>query len=313
VLGIVDYIHPVYVFVRKDGTQGKMRKLILRDEMDQITIILWNKKVDEIGEVKSGSYLRIMDARVKEGVNGRLEIHTKNSTQIETLKELKLPLKRFIKIKELKANLSNVKVLARVLQSGRIQKFRRRSGEMGRFSTLLLMDETGFVRFILWEEKTVLSQQIQLGDVVLVDGSYTRERFGEISLNLGNRGVLSLNPKIEEAEKLPYKEKTTAIADVREEGGPITVQGILTTKPIIREVATARGERVTVSSFEFRDGTGEIRVSLWRGLADAVGDLTVGTRIKIRNAYVKKRLPDQLELTSRMLTSMEILEKQDSK
>jgi len=313
VLGIVDYIHPVSVFVRKNGTQGKMRKLILRDETDQITIIFWNKKVDEIWEVKRGSYLRIMDARVKEGVNGRLEIHTKNITQIEMLNELKLPFKRFIKIKELKADLYNVKVLARVVQSGKVQEFRRRSGEMGRFCMLLLMDETGFVRFILWEEKTVLSQQIQIGDVVLIDGAYTRERFGEISLNLGNRGVLSLNPKIEEAEKLPYKEKTTAIAEVREEGGPITVQGILNTKPIIREVATARGERVTVSSFEFRDKTGEIRVSLWRGLADAVRDLTVGTWIKIRNAYVKKRLPDQLELTSRMLTSMEILQKQDSK
>jgi len=35
--------------------------------------------------------------------------------------------------------------------------------------------------------------------------------------------------------------------------------------------------------------------------------LAVGTRIKIKNAYVRKGFADQLELTSRTFTSIEIL------
>ena len=75
----------------------------------------------------------------------------------------------------------------------------------------------------------------------------------------------------------------------------------------MRQVVTSRNEKVAVASFELRDGTGKIGVSAWRKLAEVVKDLTVGTHIRIKNAYVRKGFADQLELTSRTFTSIEIL------
>jgi len=305
ILGTVQRINPMSTFERSDGTQGKVRRLQLKDETGQITVVLWNDKVDELSDVKTGDHLKIVDGRVKENVDTRLEIHTKTATKIEILTGMLPP--RFTKIKDLKPNMRDVDILARVAHVGRIREFIRRSGEKGRVSTLLVKDETGFVRLNLWEDKAAIYKQIRPGDILLAERAYTRERFGEINLNIGRRGVLTLNPEVAEAEKLPpYEEKTTKIMEIKEEGGPVTVEGILETAPEIREVTTTRGEKVFVASFELGDDTGKIRVSLWRRLVEISKDLTVGNRIKISNAYVKRGFSDQLELTSRMLTSVEI-------
>ncbi|MDH5438588.1 MAG: OB-fold nucleic acid binding domain-containing protein, partial [Candidatus Bathyarchaeota archaeon] len=70
-----------------------------------------------------------------------------------------------------------------------------------------------------------------------------------------------------------------------------------------------RDAKVTVASFELTDDTGKIRVSAWRRLAHLVKDLPAGTQIEIRNAYAKKGFGDQLELTTRAFTSLEVLSK----
>jgi len=75
----------------------------------------------------------------------------------------------------------------------------------------------------------------------------------------------------------------------------------------VREVVTSRNEKVAVASFELRDDTGKIVVSAWRKLAEVAKGLAVGTRIRIKNAYARKGLADQLELTSRSFTSIDLL------
>ena len=314
VLGVVQNVYPASEFKRRDGTSGKVMRLDLRDDTGQITAVLWNEKVDELGDVKRGDYLQIMNGRVKERLDGRLELHVERATYTESLAEapsppLTLPT-RFTKIKELRPAMPGVNVLARVMHAGEIREFRRSSGEIGQVSTLLIKDKTGSICLNLWEDKAALSKQIQPGDIVLAEGAYPRERFGKMNLNLGRRGVLTLNPTVAEAAGLPpYKEENTKIAEIKEEGGPIHVEGTVATPPTIREVTTTREEKIAVASFDLTDDTGKIRVSVWRKLVDAVRDLPIGAQVKIKNAYVKKGFSDQLELTSHMLTSIEILSK----
>ena len=106
-----------------------------------------------------------------------------------------------------------------------------------------------------------------------------------------------------------FHEETKKVAEVEKEDGPITVEGTVVTTPITRNIVTSRGETIAVSSFELKDDTGKIRVSAWRTLVNIVKNLTPGTWIKMKNAYARKGFSDQIELTSRMLTSIEILSK----
>jgi len=316
VLGVVQSVRPVSEFKRSDGTGGKVRRLQLTDETGQITVVFWNKKVDQLGEVKKDDYLQLLNTRVKEQLDGRIELHVENRAQIETLTEVPphleqtpaLP-RQITKVQELKPNMREVDVLARVLHAGEVREFKRQSGEKGQVSTLLIRDETGTISLSLWDEKALLSERVHPGEIVLVEGAYTRERFGKVKLNIGRRGTLSLNPKLAEAEKLPpYEEVTAKIAETKE-GGPFTIRGTVAESPTIREVVTARGQKAIVASFELTDETGKVRVSAWRRLADFVKDLPAGTQIEIKNVYAKKGFGDQLELTTRAFTSIEVLSK----
>jgi replication factor A1 len=311
VLGIVQSVDPMSEFERSDGTGGKVRRLHLRDETGQITVVFWNEKVDQLGEAKKDDYLQILNATVKEQLDGRIELHAGERAQIEALAEAPPSLKhdfsaQLTKIQELKPNMRNLRVLARAIYTGEVREFRRSSNEKGQVSTLLIGDETGTTSLNLWGEKASIAGSIHPRDIILAEAAYTRERSGSVTLNIGRRGNLVLNPKSVKGKKIPpHKEVTFKIVELKE-GGPFTVRGTVAEPPTIREVVTARGEKVTVASFKLTDETGTIEVSVWRKLVDSVKDLTVGTQIEIKNAYAKRGFGGQLRLTTRRFTSVNI-------
>ena len=87
VVGTIQQIHPVSTFKRQNGTDGKVGRLQLEDETGRITVVFWNRKVDDLGDVKRGDRLQIMGARVKERLDGRVELHVENRTQIQILSQ----------------------------------------------------------------------------------------------------------------------------------------------------------------------------------------------------------------------------------
>jgi hypothetical protein len=135
---------------------------------------------------------------------------------------------------------------------------------------------------------------------------------GKLELHMGERGEIQTSvPAAEESKYPPATPRMRKVAEIAEEGGPITVEGIVSMTPTVREVVTSRNEKVKVASFKLRDGDGEIGVSAWRKLAEVAEELAVGTRIKIRNVFVRKGFTDQLELTSRSFTSIEVLTEEE--
>jgi replication factor A1 len=204
VLGVIYDVYPASEFKRKDGSNGKVRRLKLRDETGEVPLVFWNERVDELDDAKTGDRLRIMNARVKTQLDGRIELHVENATQIEKLEgqTLQLPL-------------------------------------------------------------------------------------------------------------LVTSESTLKISDLKEEGGPFTIEATVATDPNIREV-TVQNEKVLVASFDLTDDTGKIRMSLWRKHAELGKELLVGTRIKVKNAYAKRGFSNLLELTSRTTTTIEIVSKPEA-
>jgi len=314
VLGVVRSVYPVSEFQREDETTGKVMRVELEDETGQIMAVFWNEKVDQLGKVKRGDYIQIMNAKVRERFDGKLELHAEGITQIQVFTEkpppelAPPPALQLKKVGELEPNLRSVNVLARVIHVGKPREFKKPSGEVAYVSTLLVGDETGAIRLNLWEDKATFAEKIRQGDVILIEGAYTRERFGRVTLNLGRRGNLLVNPSI--ARELPSYENKVTIANIREEIGPITVEGSVATAPTVREVTTSRGEKIRVASFELIDETGRINVSLWRELAEFAKELEVGTRIIIRNVYVRRDVSGEVELTSGLPTSVEVASKE---
>ena len=107
---------------------------------------------------------------------------------------------------------------------------------------------------------------------------------------------------------LPRKEFWN-IAELKEGMKNISVQGTVTTKPLVRKVKTTKGEIVNLTVFEIKDETGSIWVSAWRKNAEKTANLKPDEKIAIKNADVKRGFADQLEITTRNTTVVEILSK----
>jgi replication factor A1 len=313
IIGYVWRVFPPTTFSKPDGQVGQVIRLQLADETGRIEAVFWNEKVDEVKELRRDDCLQIMGGRVAKSFDGRLEIHVEKRSQITILPEKTLlpipPPINLVKIANLKAGMTNVSVLARVLNVGPIREFKRRSGEIGRVTTLIVRDETGSIRLSLWDAHAGLADKIRSGDIVLIEGAYTKESFGTIDLNLGKVGLLTLNPQITQAVNLPQAEETMQIAQLRRGMTNVTIEGTIVSSPVVREVVTMGGETVLVASFTLRDQTGEVKASMWRHLANLIKDLSVGSQIKIKNAYVKAGLAEELELSSGTITTIEVLSK----
>jgi len=226
------------------------------------------------------------------------------------------PFQSEVLVRDLVSGLRDVTVTGRVIAVYPPKTFTRSDWTEGRVAHLVIADKTGTLKVVLWDKKASLIEagNLEQEQIVRVSHGYVREgRSGKLELHVGLRGSIQTFPsdalENECASINDFHEETKKVAEVREEDGPITVEGTVLTTPITRDVVTSRGETVAVSSFELEDDTGKILVSVWRTLVNIVKNLTPGTWIKIKNVYVRKGFSNQIELTSRMLTSIEILSK----
>jgi hypothetical protein len=108
-------------------------------------------------------------------------------------------------------------------------------------------------------------------------------------------------------EAIPVVDSFLKVADLREGQTNVSIQGEVATKPETKEVRTSKGETVKLASLELKDETGRIRLSAWRRHSDTAGNLKLGNKIIIKNAYVKKGFGEHLEISTRDATSITVI------
>jgi ssDNA-binding replication factor A large subunit len=193
-----------------------------------------------------------------------------------------------------------VSVTGIVLGVSTVTGFRRADESEGKVCRVTLRDFTGQIAVVFWNEKVAILEGVQIGDRLRVIDARVKERIdGQLELHVENRAFVErLPPIVDEAVK---------ISSLQEEGEPVSVEGVIRTMPVEREVTTSRGEKVKIASFELEDSSGKIWVSAWRKHAETVGQLAVGTRIRIKDACVRKGFGDALEISTRASSIVEVL------
>ncbi len=311
-VGIVSEVSSPTSFTRLDGRTGRMARLRLGDETGKIRVVLWEEHSEVAETLAKGDVLKITNGRVRIGLNNEVEVHANRTSQIEKLQRappgLEAPRLELRKIRDLISRLNSVDVVGRVVAVGQIRVFERPTGGQGKVGDLTLLDDTGSVRLSLWDEKAEMIEHVSKGDAVLVESGYTRAGLGgTVSLNLGKLGTLTLNPPLEEAKTLPsYSQEATPIANVRE-GLPISIEGTILEMPSVRQVTTKDGRELTVASLRLGDNTGEIRASFWQSNAERAGQLPVGARVKVTDAFARIGFDGDLEISTRSTTQLELL------
>jgi len=182
VLGIVQRVYPVSEFKRANGTDGKVRRLQLRDETGQITVVFWNQRVDELGSVETGDNLRIMNARVKELAGGIMELHVEKATQIEKTTE-KLPSfeqKRRQTIADIKREGGPFTIEATIVSTPKLREVTTSQNEKVKVTSFIVSDDTGKISLAVWRNLAELATKLASGTRILLKNVYAKKGFADL-------------------------------------------------------------------------------------------------------------------------------------
>jgi len=312
-------VYPIQTFFKPDLTEGKLARLLLADKSGTLRLVLWNDKISlvEAGKIKHGNIIRVLHGYVREGLDGKLELHVGQRGDVQVsppdVADSDYPsIDQFIeKIGNLTQKSKKASVLGAVYDAFPMSEFRRKDGTSGKVRRLRLRDETGEVSLVFWNEKVDELGEVKKDDQLrIMNARVKTQPDGRIELHVENATQIEkLVGRALSPTPIVPSETTRKIADLKEEGGPFTIEATVATTPNVREITTAQKEKVLVASFDLADDTGKIRMSLWRKHAELGKELSVGTRIRIKNAYAKRGFSNLLELVSRTSTTIEIVSK----
>ncbi len=69
------------------------------------------------------------------------------------------------------------------------------NGREGKLASILVADETGQIRVVLWNLQAENASKIKQGDIIKIKGGYVRERNNINEIHLNERGKLIINPE----------------------------------------------------------------------------------------------------------------------
>ncbi len=95
-----------------------------------------------------------------------------------------------MKIKDLTDGLRRVDVVAKVIEKSETREVRSRySNETYRVADAVISDETGTIKLTLWNKQI---EQVNVDNTVRIENGYIRSFRGEIQLNVGKYGTLTV-------------------------------------------------------------------------------------------------------------------------
>jgi len=194
VLGWVTQAFPISEFTRKDGTSGKVRRLRLKDETGETTIVFWNEKVDELGTVNESDKLSIIGARIKTQLDGRIEVHVDNATQIKKEAGQGAPNATVSEAIRRIADLTEggpFTVEATIASTPMVKEVTTSRGEAVLVASLDLTDETGNIAASLWRKHAELARSWTTGMRIKMAGVYVKKGFSS-PLELSSRTATSI-------------------------------------------------------------------------------------------------------------------------
>ena len=285
--------------VREFGEGRKVMRAYIHDGTAGIWTVFWDEAVERVLGLSVGDRVRVVWGKVSRRPDGRLELHVSGGTCVKVFPGSLWDAFRVWspRISELKPGMRDIHMILRVSSV--------RVGD--RVSTVIVEDGTGVALLNLWPPLNAEASKLKPGDLIVVEGCYIRQRDGRVTINLDDRGRMTVREDVPE-DLIPGRAPTpevTPVSDLRERMGEVTVEGVLRGLEV-REVETRRGETVRVATALLEDGTGSVRVSLWRELADAAAEAGEGARVRVERAYVRL-FGGRVELTSGRTTRMRIL------
>lgn len=281
----------------KNGKEGKVTSLELKDATGEISYTLWNKNVDLIDELglDAGDSVKILGAQVRER-NGELSLTHWDGRIIKGDFDVPEFTQEFIKIGDITEQ-NNIAIKGVISKLQDIRTFTRKSdGSEGKLRNFDVSDDTGSIRTTIWGNDTDIL--LTKGDIVKIIGAdarfddYTDSGY---SLNTNFNTQLSINPENlsdeeldifdEIKQKVSQIKRLSEVEEFDEDGIEVDVIGRMFAIGEINEFQRDDGSVGYARSAKFSDGEGRVGLTFWDQKAKQ--EYKTGGAYKIENAKVR--------------------------
>jgi len=137
---------------------------------------------------------------------------------------------------------------------------------------------------------------------------YTRERRGEIEINVGNRGQLYLEPMDAVEEDFPQADSFYKTPGEIHSPGTVNLVGVVVDKFPVSTFERQDGSKGKVARLVLEEGGGRTYLVLWDDKADEASDTAVGTRLRVTGGNARRRDNGNIEVHTNYGTIIDILE-----
>jgi ssDNA-binding replication factor A large subunit len=218
-----------------------------------------------------------------------------------------------LKIRDLTPGLSDVSLTGRVIQVFPSRTFERDNQKQGKVLRMIIGDATGSAVLVFWDEKAdhVEASKLEPGKIVRLLHGYSRERRGNVEVNVGNRGQLFMEPMDAVEEDFPSLGSFFLTpADIHAEGST-HLEGVVMDSFPVNTFNRQDGSEGKVSRLVLEEGGARINLVLWDDRVEEFGSIERGTRIRVISGNVRTGNTGSPEVHVGWDTTIKIIKKND--
>jgi len=203
-----------------------------------------------------------------------------------------------LSINRLFAGLYDVTVAGRLVAVFPARSF---EGEKpGKFATLMIADNDGILRVVLWNDKADLVEkgELKVGQAIRLLHGYTRQDlYGKVELHIGEKSKIEMDPQEKACEYPAIDKFATKISCLNKTSGNVHLSG--TVKAVLGVTKFTRNDQSdgTVMRFTLGDDSGEVTVVAWNEKAQELEKtLKANASLQLGNAKVKEKQNGGIEV-----------------
>jgi replication factor A1 len=177
VMGDVLEVFSVSTFERRNSGVGKVMRVVLGDGSGRVSVVIWNEWVDLLEKrLVVGVGLRLVCAKLKKDVSGKVELHVDSGTYAEFVESTRMMV---VPVADLREGMSGVSVEGFVANVPVAREVRTSNGEIVSLATFELKDDSGGVWVSAWRQHVETVKGLRVGANVRVEDAYVKKGFGD--------------------------------------------------------------------------------------------------------------------------------------
>jgi len=266
-------------FTKKDGTSGKILRVIASDMSGKAALVVWDEQTTQVERLSVGTKVFVHSAYTKSGLTGGVEIHLGRRSKLEIIST--------------PVSSSDLKTIEKhegiIWRTSDLTFFNRKDGSPGALASFLLKEGTEMIRVLLWNPPPERLSDIREGVFVeVVNGSIRKDLSGKPELHVNNIDSI----QVRQGEIFEINRQVKKLSEIEPNMADIDIEAMVDN---IFDISTTHNGKSYLRIL-IRDGETILPLTIWNEKAlEFNGKAQIGSIIRVENCFSKIG-PQGLEL-----------------